>query len=114
MRLREAAALSPEQPAVGEVNQADDGMFIDSPITNHYHIAAPASESPKPGLSTLAKLGIGAALISSVAGAGLGGALLMHVLSKPASVAPDSSTRTIERDYQIGDVLVEPVGGGDL
>lgn len=75
---------------------------------------SPTPPSP-PGLSTLAKLGIGAALISSGVGAGLGGALLLDVLRRPAAVAPvapaiPGKSTTIERDYEVGPVVVEPPG----
>ena len=89
------------QPAGEEMQQI---VFGD--LNTHQHLPGPPS--PPAGLSTLAKLGIGAALISSGAGIGLGVPLVLDALKKPAAVAPDGSTRTIERDYQIGDVLVEP------
>lgn len=70
------------------------------------------------GLSTLAKLGIGAALISSGVGAGLGGALLLDAFRRPAAVAPvtpqPGTSTTIERDYEIGPVKIEPPSLFDL
>lgn len=74
---------------------------------------------PRPsGLSTLAKLGIGAALISSGVGAGLGGALLLDALRRPAAVAPvtpqPGTSTTIERDYEVGPVKIEPPSLFDL
>lgn len=89
---------------------SDDGMFIDSPITNHYH-AAPAQPA-KPEMSTMAKLGIAAALVTSGIGAGAAIPLAISALTKDAPavvapVAPVNTDTTTERDYSIGEVLIE-------
>lgn len=64
---------------------------------------------PPSKLGTLAKLGIGAALIASGAGVGLGLPVILDAL-RPAAVAPQpptNTTTTIERDYSIGEVRIE-------
>ena len=62
----------------------------------------------KPALSGLAKLGIAAALVASGVGAGAAIPLAISALTKdvPAAIGQSTNTTT-DRDYSIGDVMIE-------
>jgi hypothetical protein len=84
------------KPTQGNEAGADDEMLVLGDLTVNNHIegtpAMPSQPQPIPGqsgLGTLAKLGIGAALLASGAGAGAGIPLIVNALTqKPAIVQP--------------------------
>jgi hypothetical protein len=94
------------QPPSATSQQPDDEMQTIIFGDNIQQAPPPPSK-----LGTLAKLGIGAALIASGAGVGMGLPVLLDAL-RPAAVAPQpptntNTTTTIERDYSIGEVRIE-------
>lgn len=66
----------------------------------------PSPPPEKPGMGTLGKLGVAAALVASGVGAGAAVPLVIDAL-KPAPAINTTTTDTIERDYSIGDVQIE-------
>ena len=76
--------LGDAMPAPKDTPAGDDMIHIGDAVT-HQHFPP-----PKTGLGTLAKLGVGAALIATGAGAGLGVPLILDALRpKPAVATPD-------------------------
>lgn len=84
VKQHHANTLDGFQPPEDEMIQLGDNN-----VENHYHVP-PDQPTAKPStLGTLAKLAIGAGLIATGAGAGVGGLMIANALtSKPAAVAP--------------------------
>lgn len=105
-RVRKAIDEAAVRTAGGQPPAEDDEMQTIIFGDNIQQAPPPSSK-----LGTLAKLGIGAALIASGAGVGLGLPVILDAL-RPAAVAPQpptntNTTTTIERDYSIGDIRIE-------
>lgn len=105
-RVREAEEAATIRHLTGEtpVPKEDDMQLVNFGTITH---EAPRPDA-KPALSRIAKAGIAAALVASGVGAGAAIPLAISALTKdaPAVVSPPTNTTT-ERDYSIGDVLIE-------
>ncbi len=108
-QVRRAIDEAAIKTAGGKVTPAEDEMqtIIFGDVTQSPPVQPPQSSLPKALLTAAALLGgpVGLAV-------GIGGAWLLNREEKPAVVAPvapqPGKTTTIERDYEIGPVKVEP------
>jgi len=108
-RVRQAGDDAAVRALGGTVKKPDDEMqtIIFGDVTQSPPVQPPQSNLPKALLMAAALLGgpVGLAV-------GIGGAWLLNRAEEPAAVAPvdpqPGKTTTIERDYQIGPVKVEP------
>lgn len=108
-KSREAEADAARRALWSGDRQPEDEDVGDTIVFGDLVQQPPPQPPPKPALGTLAKLGIGVALIASGAGVGLGLPVILDAL-RPAAVAPQpptNTTTTIERDYSIGDIRIE-------
>ena len=101
-KAEEAAAVKALTGQNIPISGGDDEMqtiVFGDMVTKHE--TAPA----RPGLSTLAKVGIAAAMLAT---GGIGAAIPIALsMLKPAAEVRPGSNSTIERDYSIGDVIIE-------
>ena len=92
-RTQDGTLGKPSEGGSGE--EGDMGIRIGDEVHNHYSAPAPNTPAPAAGMSTLGKLGIGAAL--ALGGAGLGATVPMAIdawNNRPSVVDTDTDTDT--------------------
>ncbi len=106
MKTREAEnAFARRQWGDNSGSAGDDDMATTVVFGDMIH-QQPSPPPEKPGMGTLGKLGVAAALVASGVGAGAAVPLVIEAL-RPAPASNTTITDTIERDYSIGDVQIE-------
>lgn len=117
-KVREAEERFAMQQLYGQTpSEADEEMHLTVlGDLNANQQAAPAATASQGGsaIGQLAKLALGAGLLATGAGAGIGIPLLLNALqpaitqpAAPPQQLPKATRHTIERDYSIGDVRIE-------
>ena len=81
------------------IGSDDMQISIDSPVTTTNHYVTPPTPSRGPGFGTLAKLAIGAGLLGTGVGAGVGIPLLLDALKPkpPVVIREPGETKTITK-----------------
>lgn len=89
------------KPEPDESEMSDTYRFNSPDTHTHYY-----EEKPK-GLSTLAKLAVGAGLLSTGVGAGVGTTLLIDALAAKPEHTVSVETKTETMDWRLGQPIVE-------